>query len=72
MKAAPARLVMLPARNAANHSGTRRSGRQRCGANDLQKSRDNRATAAKALGARDLSVYFPTTVYLSSQTVDKS
>jgi len=46
----------LPARNAANHSGTRRSGRQRCGARDLQKSRDNRTMAAKALGPRDLTM----------------
>jgi hypothetical protein len=43
-----------------------------CSARDLQKSRDNRTTAAMALGARDQSIYLPTTVYLSSQTVDKS
>jgi hypothetical protein len=30
------------------------------------------ATAAKSLGAGELSAYFPTTVYLSSQTIDKS
>jgi hypothetical protein len=47
-------------------------GRQHRGDRDLQKSRDNRTTAAKSLGAGELSAYFPTTVYLSSQTIDKS